>query len=501
MRHKEPALPLLLLLLLGFGARARASRLGSFCEHLIAPDPSPPTISAELNSVDTAYLTKYKSLHCCARDYDSIEWYKDGEPLSPKHSTFSISAVDQNQTIESTYVQDADKGNYTCVVTNSTQPEPKTFTISLVTKYMNCTSRRPMITRYPANQYALPGESAQFYCEALVGCGEVAKTAHVYWALADQPLRFVKSARDVVISDVQRDNYSIKGSFLIFKKVTVEDYGHYTCHIDNNIPEPCNFNVSLIYGVDPDAKVIHTYKTTVIIVCVFIGVTTLTIMFVIQWHLELRLFWKNRFGKSEENDDKEYDVFVCYDEQDSDFALDVLVATLETSYGYKCFAFQRDSLAGDWIPETYANAVKKSRRFLMVLSSALAANNWCIYALYIAIEALLNLHSKIICVELQNICWDVTLSNTNINDTTLRHVLNVIKKIRWKPGCTPLGVSPDDVSLHGMELYGKGSQEFWKRLRLHLPPRRMLHNAANHEILQPNFSPQASTLTLINHSA
>ncbi|XP_049773999.1 interleukin-1 receptor accessory protein-like 1 isoform X2 [Schistocerca cancellata] len=446
MRHKERALPPLLLLLLGFAARA--SRLGSFCEHLIAPGPCPPTISTELNSVDTAYLTKYKALHCCARDYDSIEWYKDGEPLSSKHSTFSISAVDQNQTIESTYVQDADKGNYTCVVTNSTQPEPKTFTISLVTKYMNCTSRRPMITHYPTNQYALPGESAQFYCEAMVGCGEVAKTAHVYWALADQPLHFVKSVRDVVISDVQRDNYSIKGSFLIFKKVTVEDYGHYTCHIDNNIREPCNFNVSLIYG-----------------------------------------------------DDKEYDVFICYDEQDSDFALDVLVATLETSYGYKCFAFQRDSLAGDLIPETYANAVKKSRRFLMVLSPALAANNWCIYALYIAIEALLNLHSKIICVELQNICWDVTLSNTNINDTTLKHVLNVIKKIRWKPGCTPLGESPIDVSLHGMELYGKGSQEFWKRLRLHLPPRRMLHNAANHEIVQTNFSPQASTLTLINHSA
>ncbi|XP_049774000.1 titin-like isoform X3 [Schistocerca cancellata] len=400
MRHKERALPPLLLLLLGFAARA--SRLGSFCEHLIAPGPCPPTISTELNSVDTAYLTKYKALHCCARDYDSIEWYKDGEPLSSKHSTFSISAVDQNQTIESTYVQDADKGNYTCVVTNSTQPEPKTFTISLVTKYMNCTSRRPMITHYPTNQYALPGESAQFYCEAMVGCGEVAKTAHVYWALADQPLHFVKSVRDVVISDVQRDNYSIKGSFLIFKKVTVEDYGHYTCHIDNNIREPCNFNVSLIYGV---------------------------------------------------------------------------------------------------IPETYANAVKKSRRFLMVLSPALAANNWCIYALYIAIEALLNLHSKIICVELQNICWDVTLSNTNINDTTLKHVLNVIKKIRWKPGCTPLGESPIDVSLHGMELYGKGSQEFWKRLRLHLPPRRMLHNAANHEIVQTNFSPQASTLTLINHSA
>jgi len=53
------------------------------------------------------------------------------------------------------------------------------------------------------------------------------------------------------------------------------------------------------------------------------------------------------------------------------------------------------------IPEIYTMKIRSSRRFLMILSPALAVNNWCTYALYVAIEAMLNLHSKIICVVLQ----------------------------------------------------------------------------------------------------
>lgn len=95
----------------------------------------------------------------------------------------------------------------------------------------------------------------------------------------------------------------------------------------------------------------------------------------------------------------------------------------------------------------------------------------------------------------------MTINSSNINDTTLKHVLNVIKKVRWKPGCTSVSVSPEDVSLNGMELYGKGSEEFWKMLRLYLPPRRMLPNAMRHDTECANFSPQASTLTLVDDSA
>jgi hypothetical protein len=47
------------------------------------------------------------------------------------------------------------------------------------------------------------------------------------------------------------------------------------------------------------------------------------------------------------SDNKEYDVFVCYDQTDAEFALGVLVHTLENVYHYHCFVYERDSVAGD----------------------------------------------------------------------------------------------------------------------------------------------------------
>jgi hypothetical protein len=46
-------------------------------------------------------------------------------------------------------------------------------------------------------------------------------------------------------------------------------------------------------------------------------------------------------------DDKEYDIFVCYDPADVEFAVGVLVEALEKVYHYRCFVYERDSKAGD----------------------------------------------------------------------------------------------------------------------------------------------------------
>jgi hypothetical protein len=47
------------------------------------------------------------------------------------------------------------------------------------------------------------------------------------------------------------------------------------------------------------------------------------------------------------SDNKDYDVFVCYDQMDAEFALGVLVHILENVYHYHCFVYERDSVAGD----------------------------------------------------------------------------------------------------------------------------------------------------------
>ncbi|CAG2063243.1 unnamed protein product, partial [Timema podura] len=184
--------------------------------------------------------------------------------------------------------------------------------------------------------------------------------------------------------------------------------------------------------------------------------------------------------------EKEYDAFVCYDQDDTDFALGVLVPTLERKYHYHCFAYERDCNAGDIIPETYSTHVNISRRFIMVLSPSLARNKWCTYALYMAIEAMLNLHSKIICIILQDIVWT---QDEISDDTTLQQVLRVVKKVRWtddpvNTDSVPINITDSPVLQRAPSLTDSssdilkqtpsspGSAKFWTSLRVLLPPRR-----------------------------
>nr|CAD7264797.1 unnamed protein product [Timema shepardi] len=237
---------------------------------------------------------------------------------------------------------------------------------------------------------------------------------------------------------------------------------------------------------DPHTKIRTTYKATLILLLVFSAAMVLMALSTMKWHLEIRLFLKDRFGKLEKDDEKEYDAFVCYDQDDTNFALGVLVPTLEQKYHYHCFAYERDCNAGDIIPETYSTHVNTSRRFIMVLSPSLARNKWCTYALYMAIEAMLNLHSKIICIILQDISWT---QDEISDDTTLQQVLRVVKKVRWTdddsvnadsaPNITDSPVLQRAPSLTDSSRdilkqtpSSPGSSKFWTSLRVLLPPRR-----------------------------
>jgi hypothetical protein len=50
----------------------------------------------------------------------------------------------------------------------------------------------------------------------------------------------------------------------------------------------------------PTVKVHTSYKAAIIIIVVFTCIVVVLITIYKRWHLELRLFWKDRFGKLEE---------------------------------------------------------------------------------------------------------------------------------------------------------------------------------------------------------
>ncbi|GFG38730.1 hypothetical protein Cfor_07037 [Coptotermes formosanus] len=480
-----------------------------FCEmNLFERNKTSLEFTKEVNEFDYVVIERYKSLSCCAKGYKMIEWHKDDILISDSNKNVTFHELrEQNQTLISHRVTYMDNGTYTCKVSNGINEIQRKIQLRVMPerKYMDGALATYVSEPY---QYAQVGEATRFFCEGFIGYGKL-HDSQVTWVM-DKTYTFPATADGRrCAKKVSRDDGLIIGEYLIFKSVTKEDFTTYKCTISNG-DNPKVFNVTLIEGDSPTMKVRTSYMVTFIIAVFICSVVLLTVIYS-TWCLEIRLFWKDHFGKLE-NDDKEYDIFVCYDQADAEFALGVIVHTLEKVYHYRCFVYERDSVAGDWMPEIYTMKIRSSRRFLMILSPALAVNSWCTYALYVAIEAMLNLHSKIICVVLQDIPWKNLRTANEASDPTLQHVLRVVKKVYWESAATErlnpvlkmctsqrrklyssnmsdsncgnseesltyvvMGGSKENIinsikhDSSGVQL---GSKSFWTSLRINLPPKR-----------------------------
>ncbi|KAK3774596.1 hypothetical protein RRG08_035026 [Elysia crispata] len=79
----------------------------------------------------------------------------------------------------------------------------------------------------------------------------------------------------------------------------------------------------------------------------------------------------------------DYDVFICYAEEDRHFVMDMLYPALE-SRGLSVFVHHRHFTAGELIGSNIVRAVNSCRRTLVVLTRTLAESSWCNYEIQMA---------------------------------------------------------------------------------------------------------------------
>ena len=79
----------------------------------------------------------------------------------------------------------------------------------------------------------------------------------------------------------------------------------------------------------------------------------------------------------------DYDVFICYAEEDRHFVMDMLYPALE-SRGLSVFVHHRHFTAGELIGSNIVRAVNRCRRTLVVLTRTLAESSWCNYEIQMA---------------------------------------------------------------------------------------------------------------------
>lgn len=182
----------------------------------------------EISSTEYAVLKDFKSLHCCAKGYRSIEWMKDGRPYpwAADTSSFILYPEAANQTIYTSQVQFADIGNYTCVLKNETHKMTNLIMLEVPANLPDM----PRATFEPRDQTVELGESARFYCEAFVGkVGLPDARSDISWYQVFEAGQ--EQEIDGIQESVSRGNGQIIGSYLTIPQVEPHNYGRYLCRI------------------------------------------------------------------------------------------------------------------------------------------------------------------------------------------------------------------------------------------------------------------------------
>ncbi|XP_063707335.1 uncharacterized protein LOC134836079 [Culicoides brevitarsis] len=180
-------------------------------------------------SEEYSVLDKFKSLHCCAKGYRSIEWYKDGLPYPWDIEVSSLILYPEaaNQTIYTRRARQQDAGVYKCVLRNETHTEEHSIALNIQESSID----RPLATYRPVPQFVHLGDHARFYCEAFIGNLGIpdAKSTLKWYQVFDENQE--QEIKDSYQNLITRETGEIVGSYLIIPEVKKQHYGRYVCRI------------------------------------------------------------------------------------------------------------------------------------------------------------------------------------------------------------------------------------------------------------------------------
>ncbi|KAF5281564.1 hypothetical protein FQA39_LY05099 [Lamprigera yunnana] len=405
----------------------------------------------EPSTAEFAIVGKFKGIHCCAKGYWSIEWYKDGKPYPwlGVRSPLIIYPESVNQTVYTQAVTMDGAGSYTCLLRNDSMVYNHTINLEVFERV----PYDPKITYISEDTEISLGQSIRLFCEAFVGRVDLPDTHYeVIWSKYGENRTFENDSRISQIKISREDNQTF-GTFLIIKDSKKEDCGKYMCTISK--PGKTIELFTRIYETRKNTFYINPnpvpYKKLLLVgaITVILFFTILILNLQYGFGLFLRVKLKDRFGRLPENDDKVNDVIVLYSQKDSELALGVLLQTLESKYNYKCGSRQLPQNINIWYKDLL-DASYKSHRIVAVISPSAVGDCWECPILHQILKQLCELDPQFCCVTLKEFPSNGEQIKNSSGESFSSLVRN-INVINWER-------SRED--------------KFWLSLRLKLPPKR-----------------------------
>lgn len=294
----------------------------NFCAENHLPEANSSSglqFTKELSTWEYAVDSKFKSLHCCAKGYLSIEWFKDGRPYPwpGDVSSFILYPESANQTVYTNKLRTSDAGIYTCKIHNYTDVHHHNTELKVFDQ-ANGYMETPLATYKPPEETLAPiGSVTRLFCEAFVGHIDLPDaTSEVKWGKKGNT---TFEAPHIEVTQVQREN-EIVGKYLIINNVDTSDFGTYYCTISNTgdqkivmetVLKPLNDDVSSCPGYCHLSLIFIIISTPIVFILAY---------YVLKSIINQRFWGKmNEYNPFKQNNSKKVGVVVLYHEYDHDF--------------------------------------------------------------------------------------------------------------------------------------------------------------------------------------
>ncbi|KAJ6667471.1 hypothetical protein lerEdw1_016592 [Lerista edwardsae] len=386
-----------------------------------------------------------------------VKWHKNGIEIS--HQEYRPGLKLRHDKILLRPAYDKDNGLYVCdymLIDNNSQWTMRTIvTVNIITKD---TVNSPTVLE-PNDVRTLEvelGKPLELKCIAQFGFEKIPSSSMQWYKEMGKNRQLVQQQR-VHPKGLEGEIFEL---ILKLMEVTEEDLdSHFICMACNSI----GTSKGVFKLKRRTEKVMFFLVTLCCVIIILLGLF-LGSMVIYQHWIEIMLFCQNYVAKDETvGDSKEFDAFVSYAKTDSPkadpvfcherqfvseeiLALEHLPQVLENKYGYKLCLTERDILPGGAYTNDIVNALKKSRRAIIILSPRYV-NGQATFELEAAINSALEDKTiKLIFIQFEPFQEPQWLPHK------VKKALRVLPRIPWKPSTSPTA-----------------NKHFWKTLRYRMP--------------------------------
>ncbi|NXI31001.1 IRPL2 protein, partial [Sterrhoptilus dennistouni] len=438
----------------------------------VAQNESGLCYNSKIRYLEKSEVTKRKTISCPdIEDYKTagqepdVVWYKECEPKMWRNVV-----IQKGNTLLIQEVQEEDGGNYTCEL----KFEGKLIRRTVEFKVTALLTDKPPKPLFPMeNQPTVIdvqlGNPLTVACKAFFGfSGESGPM--IYWMKGEKFIEELEGHIREGEVRLLREHLGEKEVelTLIFDAVEEADLANYTCHVENR-------------NGRKHASVLLRKKDLIYKIELAGGLGAILLLLILLvtiykcYNIELMLFYRQNFGGDEAADDnKEYDAYLSYTKVDPDaldrgnneeeqFALEILPDVLEKHYGYKLFIPDRDLIPSGTYIEDLTRCVEQSRRLIIVLTpDYVLRRGWSIF------EMENRLHNMLVSGEIKVILIECTELKGKVNYhevESLKHTIKLLSVVKWK--------GPKSSKLNS---------KFWKRLVFEMPGKKK-EVVSRHQVL------------------